>query len=228
MRLSIVLAALVCGLGLAACEAEPTAPEPSLSPEQKALVEAARAALALAQKAEVGEENGQAKREACRSFFDAKKQLLDVESLELAALWSSAAGPCGDLSDPQKFMLERASKDLKALRAQVGSSQFDPQYFCVSVGQAQRQLRSSVDPAVQRLLAEGRKMCGLDAWTAFGTLQIDKLRAAREKDATARPAADCAYLQLSIDAVAPEFGSSPKLAALRSAYSEMCVAPKKS
>ena len=226
MRSGLALAFLLSALGLTGCQEQPQAgPEPTLDAPQQALVAQAKTAL---DELKAGEgKPGLDTVTVCRRFFDAKRQLLAIESASLAELWAAGDKPCG-LAPAQKFLFDRASKDLKALSGQLGQSSFDPQYRCVGVLQAERPLGEAEDPAARQLVAKGRKMCRLDAWLAFAAIQLDRAKVARDKDATAKLAAECAYLQISLDSIAPEYGADSKVQELARKRDELCSQPKKS
>jgi hypothetical protein len=226
MRSGLVFALLLSALGLTGCQEQPqAAPEPTLDAQQQALVEQAKGALG---ELKAGEgKPGLDTVALCRRFFEAKQQLLAIESASLAKLWADGDKPCG-LGPAQRFLFDRASRDLKALGGQLGQGSFDPQYRCVGVLQAERPLAEAEDPAARQLVAKGRKMCRLDAWLAFGAIQLDKGKVARDKDPTAKLAAECAYLQISLDNIAPEYGTDAKVQELARKRDELCSQPKKS
>jgi hypothetical protein len=222
MRISPTEILLLTALCVAGCE--PKGGEASgqpLTPEQTATAERAKAELdALQNKPEAEVAAG------CLRFFAAKKELLDVTSPELDGLWSKGEKTCGP-SAAHKVLLERAAKDLRYLDGQMGKSSFDPQYACLSIAQARKPLADHPDPAVQKLLAKGEKMCGLDAWLSFAAVQLDRARGARDKDPGAALANECAYLQIAFDSISPAYADDARVQELELKRNEYCAAPKK-
>jgi len=226
MRICSTAILLVTALLVAGCEAKGGEPSGApLSPEQAAAAERAKAEL---QTLETGASKAEADVAAtCQRFFAAKKELLDATAPELDALWSKGEKHCGP-GPAKKVLLDRARKDLRYLDAQMGKTSFDPQYPCLSIAQARKALGDSPDPAVQKLLAKGEKMCGLDAWLAFAALQLDKARGAREKDPTAKLVTECAYLQIAFDSISPTHADDARVQELVLKRNEYCLTPKQS
>lgn len=214
---------LVTALLVAGCEAKGgESGGAPLSAEQAAAAERARTELGAL---EAGGKPEAEVTAGCQRFFAAKKELLDTTAPELEELWTKGEKHCGP-SPAHKVLLERARKDLRFLDTQMGKTTFDPQYACVSIAQARKALAESPDPAVQKLLGKGEKMCGLDAWLAFAALQLDKARSARDKDPTAKLATECAYLQIAFDSISPSKADDARVQELVLKRNEYCVAPK--
>ncbi|MBU1238671.1 hypothetical protein KKF84_00350 [Myxococcota bacterium] len=128
----------------------------------------------------------------------------------------------GGMDEGQKYEFESAQKDLNEIKATIGKPDFDPNLKCLSVKTALETLAKIKDPKVEKLLKEGDKMCGIEAWVVRGSIFVKKMEDARKKDPKAIFSSECAYTKIAIDGVLPKYKKDKRIVEMEKKYKLFC------